>query len=140
MDSGEVRVVDEITGGEKKWWRKARPAHIIDALDIAWVAGLIEGEGCFLISSDRYPKVQFQLSMCDEDVVRHAASILGVGTVCVKKPGVRSIKLQWSWRVTAQAEVAWVMDLVYPLMGIRRQQKIDELRISLPSWATGKDE
>ena len=35
--------------------------------EIEWLAGLLEGEGCF--SFDRRPVIQVQ--MTDEDVVRH---------------------------------------------------------------------
>ncbi len=116
-------------------WRAARPTRTIDTLDKAWVAGLIEGEGSYYLAEHKlYPKVIFQLNMTDEDVVRRAHRIAGVGTVNPHAPGVRSVKPQWRWRVSAQAEVAWLMDEMYPLMGSRRSAKINELRAYLPAW------
>lgn len=31
-----------------KGWRIARPVHVVDSHQLAWVAGLAEGEGSFL--------------------------------------------------------------------------------------------
>jgi hypothetical protein len=108
---------------------------LITALDVAWVAGLVEGEGSFYLKSGRYPQVIFQLNMTDEDVVRKAHSLMGgVGSVNPLAPGARSVKDQWRWRISAAAEVAWFMDLMYPHMGRRRAAKIDELRGRLPAW------
>jgi hypothetical protein len=61
---------------------------------------------------------------------------MGIGHISDEdKKGYRSCKLQYRWRVSAQAEVAWLMDLVYPWMGQRRKAKIDELRLIIPTWA-----
>lgn len=117
-------------------WRAPRPTHELDPIDRAWVAGLIEGEGSYYLRNhDTYPLVVFQLNMTDEDVVRRAHRISGVGQVNPHAPGPRSVKQQWRWRVGAQAEVAWLMDEMYPLMGARRRAKIDELRPILPEWS-----
>ncbi len=117
-------------------WRAARPIDAPLLVDLAWLAGLVEGEGSFYLHNRKdYPSVLFQISMSDEDVIRRAQKVLGgIGSISIKKPGPRSVKPQWQWRVMAQAEVAWVMDLLYPFMGLRRAAKIDELRASLPDW------
>lgn len=120
-------------------WRAPRPTRVLDPLDRAWVAGLIEGEGSYYLRDHTtYPAVVFQLNMTDEDVVRRAQEVAGVGKVNPHAPGVRSVKQQWRWRVAAQAEVAWLMDEMYPLMGLRRKQKIDELRAFLPDWTEAR--
>ena len=130
----EIRIVDPETGGEKKW-RAPRPTEDIPKSVLGWLAGLIEGEGSFYIAKhDTYPCARFQLSMTDQDVVLQAHEIAGVGNVRIMKPGPRSVKDQWRWRVAAQAEVAWLMDQVYYWMGERRQKQIDASRRFLPSW------
>ena len=141
----ETRIVDPTTGGESKYantksyedrgWRRPRPVHSVDPLELAWAAGLIEGEGSVWIKSGPYPAAIVQLSMTDEDVVRKLHKIFQIGDVYIQKPGVRSVKLQWKWRVSAQSHVAWVLDLLYPLMGSRRKVQIDKAREVLPEWA-----
>lgn len=117
-------------------WRAKRPTHSVSAVDLAWVAGLVEGEGSYYLAEHAtYPKVIFQLNMTDEDVVMRAWELSGrIGKVNPHKPGPRSVKSQWRWRISAQAEVAWFMDVMYPLMGARRRAKIEELRTYLPDW------
>ena len=126
-------------------WRASWPTHQVPLVQLAWVSGLVEGEGCFTRTSStahptsttgkKYPKVIFQLNMTDEDVVKEAAAVMGVGTVHDHKPGPRSVKMQWRWSVSAQAEVAWLMIQLYPMLGQRRSAKIDELWREIPSWA-----
>ena len=118
-------------------WRAPRPRHVVTNLDRAWIAGLVEGEGSYYLRNSKdYPAVVFQLNMADEDVVRRAHRLSGrIGTVNPHDPGSRGVKQQWRWRISSQAEVAWFMDQMYPLMGERRRAKIDELRGYLPEWA-----
>lgn len=42
-------------------------------VDLAWAAGLIEGEGCFTIHSKKHP--YFLLDMCDKDVLEKFKTI-----------------------------------------------------------------
>lgn len=117
-----------------KRWRAPRPVHDIAKDQLAWVAGLVEGEGSFYAKGGPYPAARFQLDMADEDVVSHACAIMKVGQVDVQDKGKRSIKPQYRWRVSAQAEVAWVMDMLYPFLGQRRKGKIAEIQQLLPDW------
>ena len=98
-----------------------------DVKDLMWLAGLLEGEGCFAFSrrhNGKYIYYILQLIMTDEDVVERAASILGVK--CTKQAlitkGGKNI-----YRACAQGPYAlgWMIQL-YPHMGKRRQAKIDE--------------
>lgn len=93
--------------------------------DIAWLAGLLEGEGSFSVVSFM-PKIQ--LSMTDEDIVQRAASILGTNVTgpykskqLTKAGGAK--KPVWYVNVTGSRAAAWLMT-IYTLMGGRRQQKI----------------
>ena len=96
--------------------------------DIAWLAGLLEGEGCFKVGrparypTKAYPRISVQ--MTDEDVVRRAADIMGAR---FNGPYERPGKTVWMANLQTRAEVAgWLMTL-YPLMGARRQERIREL-------------
>lgn len=99
---------------------------------IAWVAGLVEGEGCFYLSTprpNRHPR--FEMAMCDEDTIRHAFNIIKLGNV--SGPHKTKGKDQWTWSMSYTPDVVGFMYLMYPWMRERRKQKIEEL-ISL--WKT----
>lgn len=99
--------------------------------DIYWLAGFLEGEGCFHLRSNRlgqkrYPSVTFTTT--DKDVAGHALEILGLGT-CKTRPDKRKPQYKDIYRVdvsnTGHA-IAWMMTL-YSLMGERRREKIREI-------------
>ena len=48
----------------------------MNSLDWAWVAGLLEGEGCFSFASNGYPRITLQ--MTDEDIVSRFANYFDV--------------------------------------------------------------
>jgi len=52
--------------------RVRRPDVSDNQLDVVWLAGLLEGEGCFSLNtfSGFRPQARVDLGMCDEDVVR----------------------------------------------------------------------
>ena len=98
----------------------------------AWLAGLLEGDGCFTQTSNRlggrWPAVS--LAMDDEDVVRRAHKLAGVGDVRAGQQRANG-KRQWRWVVNRSHEAAEVMERVRPWMGNRRGARIDEL---LTAW------
>lgn len=104
---------------------------MIDPRDIRWLAGLLEGEGCFLYHSS--PAIV--LNMKDKDVVERAAVILGNRSVRMKTPPA---KPQWNQTYTCAVYGAraagWMMTL-YGLMGVRRKDKIKEV---LARWRIAK--
>ena len=102
-------------------------------IDIAWAAGLLEGEGCF---SRHVRKKNNQLSfaihceMTDEDVVRKLHSIFNVGTVVIrlnmtgrKDKAVR--KQSWIWSVQNKKGIVEVLTAIKPYMCGRRLEKIN---------------
>jgi hypothetical protein len=94
--------------------------------ELGWLAGILEGEGCFWIhqksSTQRYPKVT--ITMTDEDVVANVARLLGSSVTPQKARGNRkpTYKTQLTGKRAVQA-----MKLVRPYMHGRRQEKIDEI-------------
>ena len=104
--------------------------------ELGWLAGLLEGEGCFCLmvnktNGRRYIKIS--LDMTDEDTVKRASEYAGVGTL--GGPYSRgSNKSVWIWQVQKQADAAALMMMLFPLMGQRRQDKISEL---LTIWKAG---
>lgn len=99
-------------------------------MSIEWLAGLLEGEGCFgrYSAGPKQPHLRYariQLGMTDEDVVRRVHEFTGVGHVYEPKqrPGCKRI---WIWHARNH-EAESLMQKLHPLMGLRRQAKIDEV-------------
>ena len=94
--------------------------------EIAWVAGLFEGEGC--IVHRHYPRRkrggstvrQLVLGMTDQDVVRRLHAITGIGRVYKKAPGKPHWKPQLSWVSCTYGESASLLKKLLPYFGRRR--------------------
>jgi hypothetical protein len=82
---------------------------------LAWLAGLLEGDGAFIDRPGKYP--QIGLNMKDEDVVKRAAQLLD-GNATYDSPRDR-------WQVTKSGSRAVaMMQVLLSLMGQRRTQQI----------------
>jgi LAGLIDADG-like domain len=97
----------------------------MEDLVLGWIAGLLEGEGCFHLERGRYPRISLQ--MADEDVVRRLAELTGMGGVRGPYyPSGRDHKPIWRWLVCDRTHVETLLRLIQPLMGTRRQAKIEQ--------------
>ena len=107
--------------------------------EIAWAAGLIEGEG-YLTWINGYPAIGVE--MTDKDVIDRYAALFPAPRgrkVMHRKnknytPGSSSPRLD-SYRYEVQGGTAiGVMMTLYPLMGLRRQARIREMVLA---WRAG---
>lgn len=95
--------------------------------DICWLAGWLEGEGCFSLAkqSNRggatIPLIG--ANSTDKDTTKHAAKIMGTK---VYGPYKRSTKPVYTIHVSGRLAVEWMLTL-YCLMGNRRQARIKEV-------------
>lgn len=95
--------------------------------EIAWVTGLFDGEGCIsaktMNSGSDYTRLQ--LVMADEDLVRRAQAVFGLGTVIgpFYPNGNPQWQPVWRWSVTGQFDVLAVLVAMWPWLGLRRQQR-----------------
>lgn len=87
-------------------------------IECAWLAGLLEGEGCFRFQRTAY----VILSMTDEDIVDRAAKLMGGHVRRIPKRSHQT-KDVFSTQVLADKALS-VMASVLPYMGSRRSQKI----------------
>lgn len=112
-------------------------------LELAWAAGLFEGEGCFTVSRRQkslhgvktgqvYGQMVATMTMSDEDVVRRFHKIIGFGNfyaLGAPRPGTKKV---WRWCVQSRDGVRTFYDLVKPWLGERRllqgQQVLDTPR------------
>ncbi len=98
-------------------------------LEVAWAAGLFEGEGCVGIYPRPSGKVQIQirLGMTDQDVVERFASIMGCGSIRKGQPGTGGEKPIYEWCVYEAERVREIVELLRPHLGIRRLAKAEEV-------------
>jgi hypothetical protein len=96
-----------------------------DVKDIFWLAGLLEGEGAFMV---RNGSTKIAVQTTDRDVVGRVAALFGtkVDGDSWKPKGKATYKPVWSCSVHGTRAVGWMMTL-FPLMGERRRTKIREI-------------
>lgn len=90
--------------------------------DRLWLAGLLEGEGCFDLHRGKYPRVR--VGMTDRDVVGRVATLFGSKVRLSLK--ARPNAAMWHAEVSG-TKAARVMREVLPHMGARRSAKIAEI-------------
>lgn len=98
--------------------------------ETAWLAGLLEGEGCFRVyresrTNQGRDHLRVTVSMTDEDVLDRAAKLLGVNTTGPYAPKKAHWSPYYKLQVTG-ADAATLMRSVLPYMGLRRSTKIKE--------------
>lgn len=98
--------------------------------DIAWAAGLFEGEGCLSFQKNPSAKGGYTprlwLNITDEDVIKRFQSVVGTGVYSVQHKKDR--KPIYKWRTARKSEVLRIMDMFEPYMGSRRTAKFQEVR------------
>lgn len=105
-------------------------------VEIAWAAGILEGEGCFSVfkRKDRpnTTTCSIHLEMTDEDIIRRVRDVFNVGTVNIRqnvtgRSDKRPRKVSWIWSVQNKTGVRSVLEAVLPYLGDRRTKKAKEL-------------
>lgn len=90
--------------------------------EIAWLAGLYEGEGCVQAEPDGKLVVKFK--MTDEDVLLRAKDAFGFGCVSGPyKPSGLGKKQTWEWRLTTRKAVAFLA-MIFPWLLARRREQV----------------
>lgn len=94
--------------------------------DISWVAGLIEGEGSFIV---RKYGIVMQCQMTDLDVLQRLQSICG-GSISNMFKRESHHKDSWLWQLSANKAYN-LAKLIFPLMLNRRQ---GQAKTMMDSW------
>jgi hypothetical protein len=102
------------------------------AEELAWFAGLFEGEGWVSIayrpnhskSSHKpyYLMTRMSIKMTDLDTLQKVHSLFGGGLVSTKVPSGR--KPCWTWTLGDKMKCSTLGHLIFPYMGRRRQLKL----------------
>lgn len=107
------------------------------SVDIAWLAGLVEGEGCIGFykngqhsSGHEYHLPKLTINMTDKDVIQKAADLFGSKVNGPYNPGKNasgeSYKQKFAVNVYGSRAIGWMMTL-YPFLGSRRRAKAREV-------------
>lgn len=96
-------------------------------LDLAWAAGLFEGEGSFYSNvvrkqSQTYSYPCAEVHMTDEEVVRRFAGVIGFGKVWPKKARSARWKPQWAWRCHGARDTTRLVELIGSWLSSRRKE------------------
>jgi hypothetical protein len=95
-------------------------------IDIAWLAGLFEGEGTVSINGR---SLTVRIGMTDNDVIGRAAELMRA-KIYVRRRDRTHYKPVWTAQ-TKGAVAAGVIMTLYPWLGIRRRE---QARVALAAW------
>ena len=100
--------------------------------EIAWVAGILEGEGCFFASNKKcLASAVIALVSTDLDVILKFKEITKCqNQVQISRRNSKYWKTSYKILVSGNLSIQWMMT-IYSLMGTRRKEKIAEL---LSNW------
>jgi len=95
-------------------------------VDLAWAAGLFEGEGCISVA-DFAPRLKLRVVSTDRDVVEKLNVILGYGYVhLANKAREPHHKDAWAWTTARREHVVEILGWLMPHFGDRRYAKAME--------------
>ena len=99
----------------------------MDKSDIAWLAGLFEGEGTFIWKKTGtfYGVPMARIKMADKDIIERVQVFLG-GNIYEEKERQEGWKRQYCLAYQGNTAMR-IMLLLRPYMGIRRSKRIDDL-------------
>ena len=115
--------------------------------NIAWLAGLIEGEGSFIRRKrEDYTHNRswiFSLEMTDKDVVEKARDVWGYGSVrripARQRPHAFGTKDIYVWRFEQKTQLYALGIAIYEFMGERRKSIIKNMLLELPPITHRRD-
>jgi hypothetical protein len=103
--------------------------------NLAWVAGLFEGEGSFtLIQTGPYPVIRAKVSMTDKDVVEKIYAIVGFGSFFEARQTNPLHQLQWQWQTASFEGFQAFAAMVWPWLCSRRRLKVIEIFTFMKSY------
>lgn len=94
---------------------------------VAWAAGIFEGEGCVYVlrRRGRADRVVLAVAMTDLDVIERLRDVFGCGSISSerRRDGRKPI---YRWNTSARGDVERVLALITPWLMSRRQARIAE--------------
>lgn len=100
--------------------------------EAAWLAGILEGEGCFDFNqnSNRFPRIRIE--MIDRDIIERVQKLCGGGgTIRETNRSNRNHSTTYKFQVASREKVKFVLEQISPWMSQRRLSKIKQLQETL---------
>ncbi len=94
-------------------------------IEIAWAAGLFEGEGCIVLRAKR--AAELTVGMTDRDVIDRFHRVVGAGYVLTESRTKDGHKTLHRWMCGKSADVRAVLAAFLPYFGARRAEKATEV-------------
>jgi hypothetical protein len=106
---------------------------IMDATDVAWVAGFFEGEGSFVVgrggSGRKY--LHLRLGSTDKDVLDRLQSLAGGRVIGPRRKQALHHKDFWVWGISSHADAVALSHEILPYLGERRRRQFDKAMAAL---------
>lgn len=103
--------------------------NVIDTATLAWLAGLLEGEGYFCLGTqnkyDKQKRIMIAIRMTDRDIIEKVARIFDA-RIQFKRAQTKTWKEVWCAEIYGRKAID-LMVLLYPYMGTRRKARINEI-------------
>ncbi len=110
-----------------------------DDEQLAWVAGIIDGEGCLDITHNFAPRIRVR--MCDEATLIKVHDVLQVGNIVKEKPPTNPRhNLKWCWATCNPKDVFLALCLIHPFLVTKSSQSAVLLMFSHPRGSFTFDE
>ena len=87
--------------------------------DLAWVAGLFEGEGCI----SKPPRAELKLKMTDYDIIHRFQTITSSNRITYEDPPGLLHSRTYRTLITGKARVRAFLSAVLPYLGMRRAHR-----------------
>lgn len=93
-------------------------ANIAVDTELAWAAGLFDGEGTVNahVRRNGYTAITMAVAMCNEEAVSRFALAVGVGKVEQLKRPTLGGKTVWRWQVCALPKVEQALEKLWPYL------------------------
>lgn len=107
---------------------KAEKLTVSD-FELGWLVGIIEGEGsisCRYNKKTGYLCAELTVSSTDEDMVDRLHNLYPGKSSYVKKYR-NHFKEQYIWAVTSRQGIRTILSTIYPYMGKRRKERIEQV-------------
>lgn len=104
----------------------------MDKEQIAWLAGIYEGEGTCSITNGR--AIRVEIVMTDQDIVERVQSITGFGTVRTVAQRAENHKQAYRWSIGSAEAVAF-LEAIMPWLGNRRAARAQG---AIDNWKTNR--
>lgn len=89
---------------------------------LAWFAGVVDGEGCFRISEKRFDPI-FAIKMNHLPTIKKLRRLAGGGHLYRNLPRENS-KTSWTWRLNGRAATSIVLQLIPFLYTKKREARL----------------